>query len=251
MGLLLIAINKQYHKFKTISSRIIPFFVKLWLHIRLLNCFSFLSLISNEKLKYTFKAARGIVFNPLGTLSHFSRLLNREWIPGRFSFKNVNTGAFLVVTLEVIFKVLLSETRAYISYNLFPWIIFDVEMEEADLTFGSQVRPLDNDKEMTETDALSLIILELNYTRPFDPETDSVQVKWNNSKIKFENWRSNSSALNKRWHNCVGKCLKDPGQYRGCGSDLLYSGCDEWILWPQEHPGCPGVKLWNQQGLDK
>jgi len=38
------------------------------------------------------------------------------------------------------------------------------------------VRPLDNDKEMTETDALSLIILELNYSRPFDPETDSVQV---------------------------------------------------------------------------
>ena len=228
MGLLLIAINKQYHKFKTISSRIIPFFVKLWLLIRLLNCFSFLSLISNEKLKYTFKAARGIVFNPLGTLSHFSRLLNREWIPGRFSFKNVNTGAFLVVTLEVIFKVLLSETRAYISYNLFPWIIFDVEMEEADLTFGSQVRPLDNDKEMTETDALSLIILELNYTRPFDPETDSVQVKWNNSKIKLENWRSNSSALNKRWHNCVGKCLKDPGQYRGldqiCSIQVVTSG---------------------------
>ena len=40
----------------------------------------------------------------------------------------------------------------------------------------AQVRPLDNDKEMTETDALSLIILELNYSRPFDPETDSVQV---------------------------------------------------------------------------
>merc|ERR1719412_1030081 len=36
--------------------------------------------------------------------------------------------------------------------------------------------PLDNDKEMRETDALSLIILELNYSRPFDPETDSVQV---------------------------------------------------------------------------
>ena len=45
--------------------------------------------------------------------------------------------------------------------------------------FFSQVRPLDNDKEMTETDALSLIILELNYTRPFDPETDSVQVNTN------------------------------------------------------------------------
>ena len=42
----------------------------------------------------------------------------------------------------------------------------------------AQVRPLDNDKEMTETDALSLIILELNYSRPFDPETDSVQVSW-------------------------------------------------------------------------
>jgi len=38
------------------------------------------------------------------------------------------------------------------------------------------VRPLDNDKEMTETDALSLIILELNYSRPFDPIADSVQV---------------------------------------------------------------------------
>ena len=38
---------------------------------------------------------------------------------------------------------------------------------------------MDNDKEMTETDALSLIILELNYTRPFDPETDSVQVRRN------------------------------------------------------------------------
>ena len=40
----------------------------------------------------------------------------------------------------------------------------------------AQVRPLDNDKEMTETDALSLIILELNYSRPFDPDTESVQV---------------------------------------------------------------------------
>ena len=38
------------------------------------------------------------------------------------------------------------------------------------------VRPLDNDKEMPETDALSLIILELNYSRPFDPDTESVQV---------------------------------------------------------------------------
>ncbi len=47
------------------------------------------------------------------------------------------------------------------------------------ILFSHQVRPLDNDKEMTETDALSLIILELNYTRPFDPETDSVQVKTN------------------------------------------------------------------------
>ena len=45
------------------------------------------------------------------------------------------------------------------------------------LTF-SQGPPLDNDKEMRETDALSLIILELNYSRPFDPETDSVQVSW-------------------------------------------------------------------------
>ena len=42
----------------------------------------------------------------------------------------------------------------------------------------SQGPPLDNDKEMRETDALSLIILELNYSRPFDPESDSVQVSF-------------------------------------------------------------------------
>ena len=44
--------------------------------------------------------------------------------------------------------------------------------------FLSQVRPPDQDKEMLEMDALSLIILELNYSRPFDPESDSVQVSF-------------------------------------------------------------------------
>ena len=51
-----------------------------------------------------------------------------------------------------------------------------IVLKNCHLTFNLKVRPLDNDKEMTETDALSLIILELNYSRPFDPETDSVQV---------------------------------------------------------------------------
>ena len=53
--------------------------------------------------------------------------------------------------------------KRYTGYCLFPIYLV-------------QVRPLDNDKEMTETDALSLIILELNYSRPFDPIADSVQV---------------------------------------------------------------------------
>ena len=39
-----------------------------------------------------------------------------------------------------------------------------------------QVRPPDNDKEMLEMDALSLIILELNYSRPHDSKNDDVKV---------------------------------------------------------------------------
>jgi len=38
------------------------------------------------------------------------------------------------------------------------------------------VRPPDNDKEMLEMDALSLIILELNYSRPHDSKSDDVKV---------------------------------------------------------------------------
>lgn len=38
------------------------------------------------------------------------------------------------------------------------------------------VRPPDNDKEMLEMDALSLIILELNYSRPHDSKNDDVKV---------------------------------------------------------------------------
>ena len=38
------------------------------------------------------------------------------------------------------------------------------------------MRPPDNDKEMLEMDALSLIILELNYSRPHDSKNDDVKV---------------------------------------------------------------------------
>ena len=39
-----------------------------------------------------------------------------------------------------------------------------------------QVRAPDNDKEMRDVDALSLIILELNYSRPHDSKHDDVKV---------------------------------------------------------------------------
>ena len=46
-----------------------------------------------------------------------------------------------------------------------------------------QVRAPDNDKEMRDVDALSLIILELNYSRPHDSKHDDVKV----SKT-FQTW---------------------------------------------------------------